>query len=234
MTFQEVLNDIKKLVGLELQSVRPGANITITEVDEERSCVLLKTAQGIVRSRPISELQTIWDELTRNAAIHVEGVLHGSGTSRNQPETIFANLPYVEWLKINNKKHLTYVGSNTHPFGTLKQMNGMAAAELSAKMSAKDQRECIAVIVTTDLSACVSQLQQIHAGTIAVVEQGLYKYETTAGYYFIVGEYATTLSVGTYLVVPSKNIPYHTGVDIGGEYFWKIDENGLKVLISKI
>ena len=43
MTFHDVINDIKKLIGLDLQSIRPGASICIIKVDEEHSCLLLKT-----------------------------------------------------------------------------------------------------------------------------------------------------------------------------------------------
>ena len=86
MNFTEVIKDIHKLVGLELNSIRPGARITITDVDEERGSLILRTSSGQNRSRPIDELQKIWDEMMVKPAVHVEGVLHGSGTSRNQPE----------------------------------------------------------------------------------------------------------------------------------------------------
>ena len=56
MNFADVIKDIRKLVGLELQSIRPGASITILEVDEDKGCLILKTKQGQTRSRPLSEL----------------------------------------------------------------------------------------------------------------------------------------------------------------------------------
>ena len=96
MNFSDIINDVKKLVGLELQSIRPGASITILEVDSDKGCIVIKTRQGQIRSRPINELQIIWNELNRAPAVHVEGVLHGSGTSRNQPSTNLANLPNIE------------------------------------------------------------------------------------------------------------------------------------------
>ena len=63
MTFYDVIEDIKKLVGLDLHSIRPGANIRILEVDEERSCLILQTSAGATRSRPLGELQLIWNEM---------------------------------------------------------------------------------------------------------------------------------------------------------------------------
>ena len=115
----------------EFSAIRPGATITVLDVDTEKGCLLLKTKQGQTRSRPLSELQTIWNELNQKPAVHVEGVLHVSGTSRNQPETILANLPYIEWLKLNNKKHIAFVGKNTHPFETLKQMSPLDSVGIS-------------------------------------------------------------------------------------------------------
>lgn len=109
MTFNDVKKDVIKLIGLDLESVRPGAGIRILNVDEEQGNLQLETVSGQVRSRPLLELERIWNELQKSPAVHVDKVLNGSGTSRNQPETILANLPYIEWAKIHNKKHLIFV-----------------------------------------------------------------------------------------------------------------------------
>ena len=141
---------------MELQSIRPGATITVLDVDTEKGCLLLKTKQGQTRSRPLSELQTIWNELNQKPAVHVEGVLHGSGTSRNQPETILANLPYIEWLKLNNKKHIAFVGKNTHPFGTLKQMSPLDSVGISTLDSKGTNAIKVKTVIVTDnvLDSC--------------------------------------------------------------------------------
>ena len=131
MTFNDVKKDIVKLIGLDLESVRPGAGIRILNVDEEQGNLQLETVSGQVRSRPLLELERIWNELQKSPAVHVDKVLNGSGTSRNQPETILANLPYIEWAKIHNKKHLIFVKEKTHPYGTLRQMDKAASAKLS-------------------------------------------------------------------------------------------------------
>jgi len=78
--------------------------------------------------------------MNRLSAVHVDEVLHGSGTSRNQPETILANLPYVEWLKLDNKKHIAFVGKNTHLYGTLKQMDSIPASNLNQSTIAIQQK----------------------------------------------------------------------------------------------
>lgn len=171
MTFSDLLNDISKLTGMELQSIRPGATITVLDVDTEKGCLLLKTKQGQMRSRPLSELQTIWNELNQKSAVHVEGVLHGSGTSRNQPETILANLPYIEWLKLNNKKHIAYVGKNTHPYGTLRQMSPLDSVDISVSDSKSSNTTKMEMVIVTDMVLDVlSTLQENLTGTVLTVE----------------------------------------------------------------
>ena len=176
MNFNDVMNDIHKLVGLELNSIRPGAKITITDVDAERGSLILRTSSGQNRSRPIDELQKIWNEMMVKPAVHVEGVLHGSGTSRNQPETILANLPYIEWLKVDNKKHIAYVGKNTHAVGTLRQMDSVLAVEVTTKMRAsKGGGKFTTAIVAKDVNQSIQEMQTICQGTVTTIERGIYQ-----------------------------------------------------------
>src|SRR6185503_4271360 len=110
MKFSDVLSDIEKLKNKKLSSIRKGAEITIEEVDRTNDRLILTTARGKKKSRPLSEIQMLWERLCANAALHVDSALGGSGSSRNQPETILANLPYVEWLSNERKKHIALVG----------------------------------------------------------------------------------------------------------------------------
>ena len=57
MTFSDLLNDISKLTGMELQSIRPGATITVLDVDTEKGCLLLKTKQGQTSKRVADDLE---------------------------------------------------------------------------------------------------------------------------------------------------------------------------------
>ena len=235
MTFSDVIQDIRKLVGLELQSIRPGATITIIDVDEEKSCLNLRTAQGHTRSRPLSELQTIWNELNRLPAVHVEGVLHGSGTSRNQPETILANLPYIEWLKLDNKKHISLVNRNTHAYGTLKQMDAIAAAEIAShtKSGAASGGKAQIVIVSPDVGNTSACLQASFPGKLATVERGVYAYESTTAEILIIAAGHTELAPGCYTVLPATAVLATRTVDICDEDYYVIDDGGIKLLIRK-
>ena len=130
MTFDNLIRDIKQLKGTKLNSIRPGSDIIIHNVDTEHAKVEIVTINGILKSRPLSEIQKLWKELCSCPAVHVDKVLSGSGSSRNQPETILANLPYIEWFKFDNKKHIVFVGKSTHPLGTLKQMDAVEAEKI--------------------------------------------------------------------------------------------------------
>ena len=66
---------------IEYNASRPTNKITI------------RNSSGKVHNRYFVELQRIRNALLSTPMIRVEDILNGSGSSRNQPETIFANLP---------------------------------------------------------------------------------------------------------------------------------------------
>ncbi|WP_338519503.1 DUF262 domain-containing protein [Alteromonas gracilis] len=123
MKFQDILQDIEGLVGLELKAVNPKtANLTVVELDHEGEKFLFKlSSNGRVQSRPFAHLETIWNELLVNSVANVEVVLEGANSSRHVPETIIANLPYVEHFKYDRKKHLYLSGESSHELGELKE-----------------------------------------------------------------------------------------------------------------
>lgn len=234
MIFTDVMKDIHKLVGLELNSIRPGAKITITDVDEERGSLILRTSSGQNRSRPIDELQKIWNEMMVKPAVHVEGVLHGSGTSRNQPETILANLPYIEWLKVDNKKHIAYVGKNTHAFGTLRQMDSVLAVEVTTKMRAsKGGGKFTTAIVAKDVNQSIQEMQTICQGTVTTIEQGIYQLQTHADIIVFLAADVWGLEEGTYCVIESS-IPMNTQkrLTLYGKYYSVLCNGNIKALVS--
>lgn len=234
MNFTDVMKDIHKLVGLELNSIRPGAKITITDVDEERGSLILRTSSGQNRSRPIDELQKIWNEMMVKPAVHVEGVLHGSGTSRNQPETILANLPYIEWLKVDNKKHIAYVGKNTHAFGTLRQMDSVTAVEVTTKMrTSKGGGKFTTAIVAKDVNQSIQEMQTICQGTVTTLEKGIYQLQTHVDIIIFISADVWGLEEGTYCVIESST-PMSTQkrLELYGKYYSVLCNGNIKALVS--
>ena len=234
MTFDDVINDISKLIGMELQSIRPGAEIVIQEVDEARECLILRTAQDQYRSRPLGELKLIWGEMMKLPAVHVDGVLHGSGTSRNQPETILANLPYVEWLKLNNKKHIAYVGQNTHPYGTLKQMDSFKIAEISQKMMLSSTSGSVKMVaVSPDVSSLSSYLQQVLHGVVSSMGEGVYSYRNKNVDIMIVSSLKTNIPEGSYSIIDTEAVPGLPVVHLQGDEYYLMNTKNLKALLRK-
>ena len=135
MDFSTLIDDIEKLEGKELQSIAKGSEIIVDNVDREAESIALHTVSGRPGRRSFSEIKRLWDALKRRTAVHVDSALGGSGSSRNQPETILANLPYIEWLKLDGKKHIVYVGHDSHEAGTLKEMTTQEYAEIQSSYS---------------------------------------------------------------------------------------------------
>ncbi|WP_405339663.1 hypothetical protein [Fibrobacter sp.] len=176
MTYNDLLKDIEKLVGLHLHSIRPGAELTVEAIEREKCSLSLRNAQGNLRKRSLDEIRNLWSELQKKRIVHVDGFLHGSGSSRNQPETILANLPYIEWLKYNGKKHLAYVEKSTHEFGTLREMNPVEQigfCELLSKIQSNLHRFSYAV-VTNDIKQCIDDFNKDSSYNLTVLEQGAY------------------------------------------------------------
>lgn len=145
-TFEDVIHDIgEHLVNIPLQSISGKSTpFCITALDDDRRSYLLRLeGSEKVKSRPYDELERIWQEMTSKPAVHVESFLGGSGSMRSQPETVLANLPYVEWLTIGGKKHIAYIDEDTHEYGTLKQMDITRTEDYKAAMASPHPRNPI-------------------------------------------------------------------------------------------
>lgn len=224
MTYNDLLKDIEKLIGLQLHSIRPGAELTINAIEREKCSLILRNAQGNLKKRSLDEIRNLWSELQKKRIVHVDGFLHGSGSSRNQPETILANLPYIEWLKYNGKKHLAYVEKSTHEFGTLREMNPVEQigfCELLSKIQNNRRRYSYAV-VTNDIKQCIDDFNKDSSYNLTVIEQGAYalsmsnnevlflsvdKYKLPKGVYPILHGQAPRANA---LVFKLNNVMYYT------------------------
>lgn len=207
MDFSDIINDLVKLEGIRLNSIRPGAEITIKQVDQGQRKVVVESSSGKLHSRPFSEFQRIWEALLASPAIRVEEVLNGSGSSRNQPETIFANLPYIQWLKIDNKKHIAYVKSATHPYGTIQEMDSMRVAQLAMGNTASDVTKSEVVLVVTDSVAQTSKVIASVVGKTGTAEaEGFYIYNLKDKMVVLADSHKIELPRGTYVEVRCSSV----------------------------
>ncbi|EKO3589855.1 DUF262 domain-containing protein [Vibrio metschnikovii] len=168
MQFNDLLSDIGKLVGKQLQSINPStAPIFLTKIDKKARKYFISNAPDKVgNARFFWELEDIWKDLHFKGFSNVDQALYGSGSSRNQPETVFANLPYIEHFKYKKKKHILLRNENTHDLGTLKEVEGAEFRtlrkkidnyfELSNKELVNEQRELLDLL-TSSLDAVMKK-----------------------------------------------------------------------------
>lgn len=91
MDFDTLIDDIEKLVGMKLNSIQSGSEIVVDGVDRDAEAIELHTISGDRRSRrSFTEMRKLWRALNEEVFVHVDRALDGSGSSRNQPETILA------------------------------------------------------------------------------------------------------------------------------------------------
>jgi len=200
MNFSDIIKDLIKLEGIRLNSIRPGAEITIRQVDIDQKKVIVESSSGKLQSRSFSEFQRIWEALLSSRAIRVEEVLNGSGSSRNQPETIFANLPYIQWLKIDNKKHISYIGKSTHPFGTIQQMDSLQAALLKNEEYVPLSGR-ITLVVTNCVSEAASTITT-HTGIVGKASSGgFYEFKLSGSRIVLADTNKIQLPCGTYVEI---------------------------------
>ncbi len=236
--FKDALKDIEKLAGLQLQSIRPGAEIMIEEIDWTSERISLKTSQGRLRSRPFSEMEQLWAALHKKTAIHVDSELAGSGSSRNQPETILAHLPYIEWFMYSRKKHLAFMHMPSHALGTLKRMDDIAAEEMRRKLLAAETAMRGAgiariIVVSSDLANHANMLEQMTGSKGQALQQGAYEFVLPSSRLLLVTENAVAGSIpkGTYLVIEgSPPLQGTKNVEIAGQKYKLMATMGLCLL----
>jgi len=122
-TYEFLLARLHELVGRELKSPGTAAGFIFYFLDERNSTLQLNVDDRGNKSRPLSEVWRIWSALHASPAVHVDSVLGGSSSSRNQPETIVASIPGVCYGIIDGRRHLVWVDEDLRPPGTLKELD---------------------------------------------------------------------------------------------------------------
>lgn len=222
-------------MGEKIESIRPGADIIISDVNTEQERVTVITASGKRQSRPFSELRFIWQKLHEQAAVHVDEALHGSGTSRNQPETLMANLPYIEWFKFNNKKHIALVGSNTHAIGTKKQMDELSAELIREKLRGNNFDDLATMVITDDLAKTTRLYESMTGIHAKLVCPGVYLFkQPTRSIMITSGELSgSEIPIGTYTVINKPaGYTFARQVEINGVEFCFKSLYGLNLIIK--
>ena len=235
MTFEKLVQDLQSLTGQKLESIRPGADIILNEVNASQERIFVTSSSGVTKSRPLSELKIIWGKLHEQPAVHVDEALHGSGTSRNQPETIMANLAYIEWFKFNNKKHIAFVGKNTHSHGSKRQMDENNAELLREKLRGNTFDTLSMMIITNEIASVVQLYGNMTGITPVLLCPGVYIFNLSGKTIAFVStdNVKNIIPEGTYSVINKPaGFSFSRQVQINEDWFCVKSINGLNMLIK--
>ena len=231
-SFDVVLKDLYTLIGMNLKSIRPGADVVLTSIDTTEKRFILKTSNGEIKSRPFSEIEVIVKALNADGMVHVETVLAGSGSSRNQPETMLANLPYIDYTFIDRKKHLVLRSEPSHAAGQLQVLDLIQAQNIIDEFRKRQISLPVQLIVTsklrettTSLVAVGGDLKALSLLAYSVIIQGKLLWIVTPEALSCSKEGAYALISGT----PSSKA-FLVGVLFGNKLF---EEPNAHVLISQ-
>jgi hypothetical protein len=112
---------LQALVGKRLRSITGKTDITLLDINPENYVVKVSSGKSV--KRKTQELRTLVTGLAQDQPVHVDSALFGSRSSRSHPETLLANLPDVEWLRIRRRKHILWARKDTHQTGKLRENN---------------------------------------------------------------------------------------------------------------
>lgn len=162
MQFKDVLDSLVQMVNLELQPINDSNDaLIVLDVDfKKKRYTLEKTSTTKKRTRPFSELNRIWDVLSQKGFVNVEQALAGAGSSRHQPETILANLPYVEHFKYEQKKHLYLRNESTHELGSIKELKASEVREIKKRIDRYRDFD-------------ISQFYSLHSNQVSLLKEKL-------------------------------------------------------------
>lgn len=135
MEFEKVIDDLRRLKGLSLTSITPSTPpLVLVDINVKENKYFVLNKSGTAVGRSLNQLKEIWDALCINGFVNVDQALYGSGSSRNQPETLLAHLPYVQHFKYRHKKHLLLRQEKVHEFGELSELSFEETRQIKKKI----------------------------------------------------------------------------------------------------
>lgn len=151
MTLESLLKQIEMLRDIWLTPLGSARRVMVKSVDHDSRRVVI-SVEGVsaLKSRSFAEFQRLVDALKDRPAVHVDSELAGSGSSRNQPETILANLPGIEYLRIGGKKHLAVVSDSTRPYGTVREMDSVSAIEVAQALQDSEAAPFVSTLIVDE------------------------------------------------------------------------------------
>lgn len=139
MTFDDLLNDVARLVGMELnQTDSIFGPIVLVEINREAGRYSVKLNSGRQLSRRIIELEKIWLKLNEFGYADVASVI-GDGKGLEYPWSILANLPYIRFFQYQRKQYLVYSPDEVKAAGTTQEVSDKQAKALRSCIQERDK-----------------------------------------------------------------------------------------------
>jgi hypothetical protein len=125
MKFDDVILNLKQLVGLPLQSFSDNEKkISIADIDYDlKKIVLVIEGQKRNSTRTFKELESVFTELIKTGFCSVTQIIKSSKLSQAQIELIFANLPFIKYFRYDNQFYLVLYKNSSRPFATLDELS---------------------------------------------------------------------------------------------------------------
>ncbi|MEJ2765533.1 hypothetical protein VV869_16400 [Photobacterium sp. MCCC 1A19761] len=100
----DIIPLFKKYIGNTLKSLSGRSDITVNNVNNNGFNITCSDGQVLQESHRRTRI--VFEKLLSEGVVHVDAALQNSGSRRNIPETLIANLPFIEHGKVNNRQHL--------------------------------------------------------------------------------------------------------------------------------
>lgn len=135
MTFQELIQCLQQLKLPKdfpyLPSSTSSEKNTYTLISVSENEIKVKR-DGVDVSVSITQIHRIIENLFEYTPLDVEKTLGGSGNTRSIIESLFCLTPSIFHTRINNRKHIIYIPSESHDIGVL---SGISEIELNELLS---------------------------------------------------------------------------------------------------
>lgn len=205
MNLENLLEQIEMLQDMWLTPLGNARRVMVKKVDYTSRRVIIRV-EGVseLKSRSFAEFQKLLDALNDRPAVHVDSELAGSGSSRNQPETILAHLPAIEYLKIGGKKHLAIVSERTRAYGTTREMDSVSAVGVAQALRDNEATPFVSTLIVDDAFVTFARAlaEQLGVQSRALTEDVIQIGNRADG--LLIAGPAIGLSVGIYPVLRAR------------------------------
>lgn len=120
-----VVQDIKNLINLPLQNFLNNESIlTINEIDiQKKKIAIAIEGRQRLSVRSFKEIESVCEQLVRMGYCCIRDIVNANDKIINQLNTIFINLPYINYFVLDNAMYLVLRDTANRPFGSIEELS---------------------------------------------------------------------------------------------------------------